>query len=310
MVSCFVPILLLTLTGFADLPKPLPVSAHNCYPHNSQSNSILVEALKLGIDNIEIDLGWDASGNRLIVGHDAEPKLGILYPEFEGYLVPALEDHWRTHQSDGTPNVLTIDWKTDHPDAIRRFKELLDARPDWFSSAPKADPSPMTRRKLTVCFTGDDQAKRLYDKLIPQGGTYRAFRDRDYAPWELFRKNINNYAQEPASAYNRFLSVFWGHVWSQNILGLEVGIPPGLDSKWSKEKEARLKALVARAHKQGYQIRFYTLNGEHGGIFDCFLSMPTTVHRWRATVEAGADWVATDEYKEFVRQLGNPLPVK
>jgi hypothetical protein len=80
----------------AGPPQPLPIAAHNCYSSNSESNAALVDALKLGIDNIEIDLGWDAAGDRLIVGHDAEPRAGVLYPEFEGYLVPALEEHWRT----------------------------------------------------------------------------------------------------------------------------------------------------------------------------------------------------------------------
>ena len=165
----------------------------------------------------------------------------------------------------------------------------------------------MTWHKLTVCFTGDDRAKSLYDDLIPPGGTYRAFRDRDYGANELFRENINDYANERASAYHRFLSMFWGHVWSVNIPGLgEVGIPPGLDSEWNKDKEARLKALVARVHNQGYRIRFYTLNGSRGDIFECFPSASAAALRWRATAKAGADWVATDEYQEVIKQLSKP----
>src|SRR5260370_15249728 len=70
--------------------RPLPISAHNCYPQNSASNARLIEALGQGIDNIEIDLGWDAAERRLIVGHDAEPRPGVEYPELASYLVPAL----------------------------------------------------------------------------------------------------------------------------------------------------------------------------------------------------------------------------
>src|SRR4051812_49068793 len=106
------------LLAVVEEPKPLPVSAHNCYPENSTASDRLVEALALGIDNIEIDLGWDEAGRRLIVAHDAAPRVGIAYPEFESYLVPALEAHWRSRRTDGAPRLLTVDWKTDRPAAV------------------------------------------------------------------------------------------------------------------------------------------------------------------------------------------------
>src|SRR4051812_16994725 len=89
--------------------RPLPVSAHNCYPQDSTSNDRLVQALSLGLDNIEIDVGWDETRKALIVGHDASPRTGVSYPEFEAYLAPALEAHWKSPRGDGAPTVLTID---------------------------------------------------------------------------------------------------------------------------------------------------------------------------------------------------------
>src|SRR5262249_11011592 len=86
--------------------RPLPISAHNCYPSNSTSNSRLLEALRLGIDNIEIDLGWDEARKVLIVGHDEVPRKDVAYPEFESYLVSALEAHWKTPRADGAPTIL------------------------------------------------------------------------------------------------------------------------------------------------------------------------------------------------------------
>src|SRR5947209_923495 len=64
--------------ALADDPKrkPLPISAHNCYPVDELGKNRLSEALALGIDNIEIDLGWDAEKKRLIVSHDPTPKGG------------------------------------------------------------------------------------------------------------------------------------------------------------------------------------------------------------------------------------------
>ena len=75
--------------------RPLPISAHNCYAQDRTTNERLDEALALGIDNIEIDLGWDEAGQRLIVGHDARPRPGVAYPEFEASMVPALEPSQR-----------------------------------------------------------------------------------------------------------------------------------------------------------------------------------------------------------------------
>src|SRR3954469_8643472 len=111
--------------GNAHARRPLPISAHNCYAQDRTTNERLDEALALGIANVEIDLGWDEAAGRLIVGHDAVPKPGVAYPEFESSLVPALEAHWRERRADGAPTVLTIDWKTEHPDAVRRLKAFL-----------------------------------------------------------------------------------------------------------------------------------------------------------------------------------------
>ncbi len=80
--------------AFADsTSRTLPISAHNCYAENRTDNPRLTEALALGIDNIEIDLGWDEAAKELIVGHDATPRPGVEYPRLETSLFPALESH-------------------------------------------------------------------------------------------------------------------------------------------------------------------------------------------------------------------------
>jgi hypothetical protein len=277
-------------------PPPLPVSAHNCYPENSTSNDRLVEALGLGIDNIEIDLGWDDAGKRLIVGHDAAPRPGVAYPELEPYLVPALEAHWQKPRPDRAPRVLTIDWKTDHPAAVRRFKEFLDAHPDWFTSAPKAAASPLAPRRLTVCFSGSDRAKELYDTFVPAGGEYRAFRDTVFGAGGGYREDVAAYAPVAATAYHRFLAFHWGHV--------ERG-GPARAGDWTDEEAARLKALVAHVHGQGFRVRFYTLNGHTGPLGGSyrFTNDAAAQIRWNAAASTGADWVATDEYQWVVQTL-------
>jgi hypothetical protein len=278
-------------------PRPLPISAHNCYPAEGGSPERLAEALRLGIDNIEIDLGWDAEGRRLIVGHDPQPRPGASYAEFEAYLFPALKEHFRTPRADGAPTVLTVDWKTREPDAVERFHAILEAHPEWFSSAAKAEKAALTTRRLIVCLTGEDDAKDRYDALVPAGGEYRAFRDTVYNAGRPYRSEINAYAPEPATVYRRFLTIYWGHV--------ERG-GPALAGDWTEQDDARLRALVSRAHSQGYRVRFYTLNGQAGRLGDGyrFPDLSAARLRWVAAMHAAADWVASDDYVEIVRALG------
>ncbi len=297
--SLLPPLLLITTLFTNDSPRPLPISAHNCYPANNTSTDRLVEALALGIDNIEIDLGWDDARKHLIVGHDPSPRPRTIYPDFEAFLVPALESHWKNPRADGAPTILTLDWKTSRPEAVARLKTFLDAHPDWFSSAPKADKSPLTRRRLTVCFTGSDEAKTHYDAMIPNGGTYRAFRDRVFGAGD-YRDDPRAYAPEPASAYFRFLTLHWANV--------EKSGPPRAGD-WTGGEAERLQALVEHAHHQGYRIRFYCLDGRLRvqSLPYCFPNLEAARVRWKAAAKAGVDWIASDDDNEIVRTLqGSP----
>lgn len=285
------------MTTFADgPPRPLPISAHNCYAANHADNPRLAEALALGIDNIEIDLGWDDAASQLIIGHDATPRRGVVYPRIETSLVPALKAHWKSPRPDGAPTVLTIDWKTSRPEAVRQFKEWLDAHPDWFSSAPKSPDSPLTARRLTVCFSGNDAAKDAYDAMIPPGGTYRAFRDRVIGAGARYQDDLATYVPESATPYHRFLAFHWGAV--------EKGAP-SLAGEWTPADAERLHALVKLAHGRGFRVRLYSLNG-HTGVFGGgyrFADDEAARVRWIAAAEAGVDWIAGDEYREMVDAL-------
>jgi hypothetical protein len=278
----------------ADPPRPLPISAHNCYAENRADNPRLTEALSLGIDNIEIDLGWDDAAGQLIIGHDATPRPGIAYPRPETSLIPALESHFNRPRPDGAPTILTIDWKTSKPEAVRQFKGLLDAHPDWFSSAPKTSDSPLTTRRLTVCFSGSEAAKNAYDALIPEGGTYRAFRDRVLS--SRYEADIEAYIPGPSTAYHRFLAFPWG--------AIERGGPASA-GEWSRTEADRLGGLMTLAHRRGFRVRFYSLNGHSGALGSGyrFVDDEAAKVRWVAAAAAGVDWVAGDEYREMVAAL-------
>ena len=296
LVACLLLVALAALAGDSK-PKPLPISAHNCYPVDGLGSNRLREALALGIDNIEIDLGWDADKKRLIVSHDPAPKAGIEYPTFEDFIRPVLDAPARP---DGAPTVLTLDWKTDRPEAVAKVKEFLDAHPDLFTSAPKAEKSPLTVRRLTVCFTGDDKAKAAYDALIPKGGTYRAFADVVHRR-DSYRDDPTSYAKEPATTYHRFLTFDWSVV--------EAGGPP-LAREWLKEENARLEAIVKSAHEKGYRVRFYCLNirGPVLSVNYRFATPDAARARWNAAADAGADWIACDDYREIVSEMRKRIP--
>jgi len=60
--------------------------------------------------------------------------------------------------------------------------------------------------------------------------------------------------------------------------------------------------LVATAHGQGYWIRFYSLDGEsallsaNGWSPGYNFGSPEAAHiRWKACIEAGVDFIATDQ---------------
>ena len=74
---------------------------------------------------------------------------------------------------------------------------------------------------------------------------------------------------------------------------------------WTPADAARLQSLVRAAHAKGLWIRFYTLNGhaESDALGWTpsynFGSLPQARLRWQAAIEAGVDFIATDQYEAF-----------
>ena len=72
---------------------------------------------------------------------------------------------------------------------------------------------------------------------------------------------------------------------------------------WTAADAQRLRTLVDYAHKLGYAMRFYTLNGhtpeegqENGWDPNYnFGSREAVEKRWRAAIKAGVDFIATDQ---------------
>lgn len=80
---------------------------------------------------------------------------------------------------------------------------------------------------------------------------------------------------------------------------------PQYAQQWTRADSLRLDSLVRRAHDHGYRIRLYTLDGfaaseDRGWTASYnFGSMNAVQRRWRAAIDAGVDFIATDQYEAF-----------
>ena len=78
---------------------------------------------------------------------------------------------------------------------------------------------------------------------------------------------------------------------------------------WTNTDNLRLKALVDFAHRQGYWIRFYTLDGFPAGKGQGwsqsynFGSLDQVKSRWQASLDAGVDLLASDQYEQLRKQM-------
>jgi hypothetical protein len=76
---------------------------------------------------------------------------------------------------------------------------------------------------------------------------------------------------------------------------------------WTAKDADQLHLQVRAAHDARLWIRYYTLNGhtaEHGERMGWspgynFTSLDAARIRWRAAIDAGVDFVATDQYEDF-----------
>ena len=103
-----------------------------------------------------------------------------------------------------------------------------------------------------------------------------------------------------ATNYRRWTNFAWG--------AIEEGGQQKADG-WTAADVARLNAIVTRAHDQGLWVRFYTLNGHlpassQGWTAGYNFGSPAAVGaRWQAAIDAGVDFIATDQYEELAALL-------
>ena len=292
------------------------MDAHNCYPYYEWWYDRIDRALSAGTPlAIEQDLAWHTDKKTgkswSIVTHSA-PGFGnepTMKQYFFERVRPIVEQTLRDGNHGNWPLItLNLDFKTEEPEHLRAVFALLKEYQDWLTTAPRttdaATPQPLEVRPILVLTGESDAQERVFYDEVPVGSKLLVFgaahtneKDEMAAPEVLEPTRSTN--------YRRWWNNPWGVVekGGQNKAG-----------EWTKEDNLRLRALVEHAHQNGLWIRFYTLDGVDNkqdlschGWFNSynFGSTAAAEARWRAALEAGVDYIASDQYEalgKFIKE--------
>lgn len=297
--------------------KPI-LDAHNCYPYEGQWADRIDRALRTRSPvGIEQDLAWSidaASGlGQVVVSHTSkttgqEPTLKDYFFE---RVRPTVERALRENDQSRWPLIVVhFDIKDNRTELHHAVWQLLGAYESWITTALKsADDHELSRldmRPLLVLTEDNDAQEEVFFNQVPLGSRLRLFgsahtttlpgasdRERAHAAATLSPEAL--LAEKPTD-YRRW----WNSSWQEVEEGGQRSA-----GKWTAGDEKRLHALVDRAHKLGFWIRFYTLDGfrttdNHGWDEGYnFGSREAVVARWRAAISAGVDLIATDQYEDL-----------
>jgi hypothetical protein len=288
------------------------LDAHNCYNHD-EIDRALAQPLPI---SIEEDLNWYQG--RSVVSHGGEDVKTA--PDLETYFfdtVKPIVEHALKEDNRATWPILILhfDFKTNEPEHHTFVLALLHKYEAWLTTAPRTAtpdvPAPFTVGPVLVLTENNDQQQVDFHDNVPAGEKLLLFgsiRDAQ-APGATTQERAANAATVSAETlipvnatnYRRWVNFPWAVV--------EAG-GQGNAGDWTTTDEARLHALVERAHAMDLWIRFYTLNGEDGkpaGGYN-FGSAASVLTRWKAAIDAKVDFLATDQYEQLARvraaQLG------
>jgi len=283
-----------TAAGFMPGERVV-IETHNCYPYNGMWADRIDRTLSTGPPvAIELDQAYyedPKTGTSHGVLAHGQPCTGTeptLRDYFFEKVRPAVEKALDAEDRAGWPlyTINTNDFRGGGEAMIREFWALLGEYEAWLCTTPKLeDPeavAPIDVKPILVLMNGGRlQTKVFYDEL-PVGGRLRAFGSA---------RRTNPLPK--ATNFRRWLNHSWRYI--ENGEQTQAG-------DWTAEEAERLKTMVDNAHKQGYWIRFYTLNG-HSPLLSIngwnpsynFGSEEAVKIRWKACIEAGVDFIATDQ---------------
>jgi hypothetical protein len=319
-VLLLAPLLLLAQTPsleFLNQNRPI-LDAHNCYPYQGRWADRIDRALKTGFPiSIEQDLAWDLKGGRgegrVVLSHSpettgSEPLLrDYFFERVRPIVEKAIADDDRGHWP---LIVLHFDFKSTEAPLLHAVWNLLGEYESWITTADKtADPNQISRlepKPILVITEDSDDQEDVFFRQVPVGTKLRLFGSAHTNLAEATSREARIHLaatlapakllSTPATNYRRW----WNNSW---FVVEEGGQRQAGD--WTNADARRLRALVEHAHRLGYWIRFYTLDGfqaaDGQGWNDGynFGSRDAVLARWKAALAAGVNFIATDQYEDL-----------
>jgi len=297
--------------------KPI-LDAHNCYPYEKQWANRIDRALSTGTPlSIEQDIAWYEG--RVVVSHT--PKTTGVEPRLTDYFFervrPTVEKALKENKPQTWPVIiLHFDFKDTQPALLHAVWKVLGQYEDWITTASKGsnpqELQALTRRPLLVITEDSDEQEQVFFNEVKLGERLRVFGSAHSIQIEAQSAAARNQAlaslppaqllTEKPTNYRRW----WNNSWYE----VEEGGQPKA-GEWTAAADARLHSLVDYAHAQGFWVRFYTFDGfepGHGlgwGEAYNFRSRAAVEKRWLAALNAGVNFIATDQYEDlagFMRQ--------
>jgi hypothetical protein len=262
---------------------------------------------------IEQDIAWYQG--RAVVSHSAKTKGSepLLKDYFFERVRPIVEKALKENKPESWPLiVLHFDFKDNQRALLHAVWSLLGEYQDWISTAQKTDDPhklmPLRLRPLLVLTEDSDEQENVFFEAVKPGENLRVFGSAHTTPVDqrlLARLRPDQLLTEQPTNYRRW----WNNSWYEVEEG---GQPKAGD--WTADDAARLRALVEHAHRLGFWIRFYTLDGFERGAgqgWDAgynFGSRAAVEKRWRAAIEAGVNLIATDQYEDLAEFMKRTEP--
>jgi len=306
---------------FLNHNRPI-LDAHNCYPYQGRWRDRIDRALATGFPiSIEQDLAWYSSGGngegRVVLSHSpkttgTEPSLrDYFFERVRPIVEKALAENDRAHWP---LVILHFDFQSTEPSLLHAVWNLLGEYEGWITTAVKtADPSQLSRleaKPILVITEDSDEQEAVFFGEVPVGARLRLFgsahtREVEAGPMKQRIHLAATLAPEklltdPPTNYRRW----WNNSW---YLVEEGGQKRAraMGKAWTEADDGRLRALVDYAHRLGYWIRFYTLDGFPADGKDGwdegynFGSREAVLARWKAALAAGVNFIATDQYEDL-----------
>jgi len=307
---------------FLNHNQPL-LDAHNCYPYEGHWSDRIQRALNSGYPvSIEQDLAWyvdPATGKgRVVVSHT--PHTTGTEPTLEDYFFkqvrPVVEKAIAENKKDQWPLILLhFDFKDNQEPLLRAVWQVLGEHQEWLSTAVKTDDpsklSPIERKPILVVTEESDEQQKVFYNSLPVGGRLRLFGSAHTPPTpkgmptkELMHWAVNVTPEELLSERPTNYRRWWNSSWYT----VEEGGEPKA-GEWTTADNQRLKVLVDHAHKMGFWVRFYALDGfapsedQGWGQGYNFGSREAVIPRWKAAIAAGVNFIATNQYEGLATYL-------